>query len=336
MDSLYAYEANASMDSLVERTDADPNARELKLYERRYHDFHEGIKQRKVSNQTHVSATDPDATLVSRKGYYRKLCLKTHYTIDADTRIITDCYAATGSKHECSVLPGRIDYHLMDLNFCPQEWIADRGYGRGPTYGHLRAHNIRHYIPLHYYNLGQGRFTPRDFLYDRRHDRYRCPRGHFLYPYQKVEVNSVRRYRMLGGHCRHCPLKQQCLPASQQYRSRFVYRNLYQDEIDQVRRRQETAYFKSKLTERMWKIEGLFAEAKQYHGLRRAKYRGIKKFQIQCYMTAITQNIKRIIRLILKYLDEFYHYKVNNLFKEIIKYLLKLRVSLAHSIYSVA
>ena len=89
----------------------------------------------------------------------------------------------------------------------------------------------------------------------RCHDRYRCPRGHFLYPYQKVEVNSVRRYRMLGGHCRHCPLKQQCLPASQQYRSRFVYRNLYQDEIDQVRRRQETAYFKYKLTERMWKIE---------------------------------------------------------------------------------
>ncbi|MGI4775370.1 MAG: transposase [Janthinobacterium lividum] len=38
---------------------------------------------------------------------------------------------------------------------------------------------------------------------------------------------------------------------------------------------------------RQWKIEGLFAKAKENHCLRRAKYRGINKFQIQCYMIAL-------------------------------------------------
>ncbi|MDH3691999.1 MAG: transposase [Gammaproteobacteria bacterium] len=40
-------EADAAVDSLVERDDADPNARALKDYERRYHDFKIGKRHRK-------------------------------------------------------------------------------------------------------------------------------------------------------------------------------------------------------------------------------------------------------------------------------------------------
>ena len=53
--------------------------------------------------------------------------------------------------------------------------------------------------------------------------------------------------------------------------------------------------FKQRVSERMWKSEGLFAEAKQYHGLSRAKYRGRAKVQIQAYLCAIVQNLKRLI-----------------------------------------
>lgn len=48
-------------------------------------------------------------------------------------------------------------------------------------------------------------------------------------------------------------------------------------------------------TERSWKIEGIFAEAKENHGLDRARYRGRAKMQIQAYMTAIVQNVKRMM-----------------------------------------
>lgn len=44
-------EADAAMDSLVEREDSNPEARELKAYERQYHDFKEGKRERKISNQ---------------------------------------------------------------------------------------------------------------------------------------------------------------------------------------------------------------------------------------------------------------------------------------------
>ena len=38
-------EADAAVDSLVERDDADPDARALKNYERRYHDFQRGARK---------------------------------------------------------------------------------------------------------------------------------------------------------------------------------------------------------------------------------------------------------------------------------------------------
>ncbi len=41
--------------------------------------------------------------------------------------------------------------------------------------------------------------------------------------------------------------------------------------------------------------EGFFAEAKQSHCLSRAKYRGRPKVQIQAYLSAMAQNLKRLL-----------------------------------------
>lgn len=61
----------------------------------------------------------------------------------------------------------------------------------------------------------------------------------------------------------------------------------------------ETDTFKQKLRERLWKIEGIMNELKNYHGLFNANYRGLAKVQIQAYMSAIALNIKRIINFLL-------------------------------------
>ena len=115
-----------------------------------------------------------------------------------------------------------------------------------------------------------------------------------MYPYEKAEKGIMKRYRIVGGHCKACSLRSTCLPDSHKNRSRFVYRSIHQSDIDRVRRRQTTKYFKAKLTERAWKIEGLFGEAKDNHCLRRIRYRGLVNAQIQFYLTALTQNLKRV------------------------------------------
>ena len=70
-----------------------------------------------------------------------------------------------------------------------------------------------------------------------------------------------------------------------------------QDLFEEVQARMRDAVFLQRASERMWKSEGLFAEAKQHHGLSRARYRGRSKVQIQAYLSAIAQNLKRLVWL---------------------------------------
>ena len=220
--------ANASMNSLVKREDTDPDARVLKQYEKQYHDFQHGKRKRRVANQTHVSASDPDATMVYRKGTEGGLKYKVHYSADVKTRIITDCYTTTGTTHEGPILPARIDYLCNEMGFDVQEVIADRRYGRRPTYSSFRQRKIRTYIPLHDARLGNGKLTPTTFKYHGQTDRYQCPEGYFLYPYEKLDNGLIKRYRIMGGHCRMCPRRTDCLPESAKSRARFVYRSPHQ------------------------------------------------------------------------------------------------------------
>ena len=75
-------------------------------------------------------------------------------------------------------------------------------------------------------------------------------------------------------------------------------RNLDQDLFEEVQTKMRDPTFRQKRSERMWKSEGLFAEAKRNHCLARAKYRGRCKVQIQAYFSAIVQNLKRLVSLI--------------------------------------
>ncbi len=49
-------------------------------------------------------------------------------------------------------------------------------------------------------------------------------------------------------------------------------------------------------------VEGKLSELVRYHGMRRAKYRGLKKVGLQCYFAALAVNIKRWIKLELEML----------------------------------
>jgi DDE family transposase len=76
---------------------------------------------------------------------------------------------------------------------------------------------------------------------------------------------------------------------------------LDQDLFEEVQAQMRDPTFRHKMSERMRKCEGLFAEAKQNHGLARARYRGRRRVQIQAYLSATVKNLKRLVFL-------FYHW----------------------------
>jgi len=288
-------EADASIGSLEEKEGSEtPERKAYKSYLDQFNRYSEGRKVPRYSNDTHESATDPDSSLVGRTGCFKKLFYKAHYSSDAESRIITDCFVTNGATQEIEVLVPRIDYQLKKYDFPIAEVIADRGYSSRGNYEFLKSKGIRSYIPLKEPSGGQGGISKNEFRYDAKEDCFICPQNKFLY---RIGINRIKKgitYKIKDDSCLSCPLKTVCVPNG---KARTIMRTDFDDERVRLRQRMKTTFFKSKLHERMWKVEGLFAEAKQLHCLRRARYRRREKVQIQVYMTAFVQNLKRLLTM---------------------------------------
>ena len=258
--------------------------------------------QLKVSNQTHHSRTDPDATLARKDRTPLQLKYKVHQTIDAQTRIILDTHVTTGAVHDSQPYLEQLQRVGEQQGVHIREATADRGYGSAAIIRHLQQLGIENYIPLWSGRSGSSKYLKGELVYEKEYDRFRCPQGKFLTPNPAINENQ-KRYVSSSEDCRHCPRASTC-PARTRGQSpqRFVLRNLDQDLFEEVQAKMRDPTFRRKRSERMWKSEGLFAEAKRNHCLARAKYRGRCKVQIQAYLSAIVQNLKRLVALIYYWL----------------------------------
>ena len=285
--------ADASLNSLVHN---DPQqAQQEAEAQRQRRGTIDGQAQRTLSNQTHRSRTDPDATLAQKQGTPRQLKYKVHQTIDADSRVILDTEVTTGGRHDNQPYLAQLQRVQDRYQLTIEEAIADRGYGSAEIIKALKEKGIQPYIPLWNRRSGRNSGTAVGLAYEPEQDRIRCPAGKYLLP-SPGDYWNRKRYS-LSGACDHCSFAATC-PAKvrpQSPHTRFVLRPLDQDLFDHVQAQMKEPKFRARTSERMWKCEGLFAEAKQYHRLSRAKYRGRPKVQIQAYLSAIVQNLKRLL-----------------------------------------
>ena len=292
--------ADAALDSLV-HNDPQQAREEAEALEGRTRSI-EAPATRKISNQTHSSCTDPDATLAQKRGTPRQLKYKVHQSIDADSRVILDTHVTTGARHDNQPYLEQIQRIEQRYHLTIHEAIADRGYGSAAIIRELTEQGKQTFIPLWSGRVGNSKYLKGELVYEKQHDRFRCPEGNYLNP-NPANYENHKRYVSSSSDCQVCPQSSTC-PARTRGSSpqRFVLRSLDQNLFEEVQTRMRDPVFRQKMSERMWKIEGLFAEAKQNHGLSRARYRGRAKVQIQPYMSATAQNLKRLVKAFLWWL----------------------------------
>jgi len=285
-------EADASLDSMVIKKSSEPvlpsgednKTQDLSL-------------TKKLSNQTHISATDSDSSLAKKPGTNKGLKYKVHTSIDADSRVILDNKVTTGSCHDTQIYLERLKYIQNKYNLLIKEVIADRGYGAAENIQSLQEQKITSYIPLFSSNSGKiVKLEEHGFVFDKEHNRYICPQGKFLLPKER-EDGAV--YKSKTEDCKNCPVSKDCAASLRQYSEhiRHIYRSHNQSFFEIEQQRMKAPEFIERMKERMWKVEGINAEAKNLHTLKRVKYRGLSKVQIQAYMTGAVQNLKRLIRV---------------------------------------
>lgn len=253
------------------------------------------IKGKKFSNETHESKTDPASSLAGKKGESKQLRYKVHESIDRDSRIILDAHITAGNEVDGKQMLDRIDHIEETFNITIKEFTGDRGYGYGENLDDLQKRGIKSYVPNFHEDVGEN-IDPELFKYDEEKDHFVCLKGHELTP-ANVPANlkeKMQIYRILGGHCTNCPMRDSCFSKDhKEPRGKRISRNIYWKIQAETAERERTRDFRRVKGERQWKMEGVFAEAKDNHGLERARYRGRAKMQIQAYMIAVVQNLKR-------------------------------------------
>ena len=100
-------------------------------------------------------------------------------------------------------------------------------------------------------------------------------------------------YRADAATCNTCLDQSRAARASDHGRS--VHRSFFEEYLDTVRGYHETEAYQKAMRKRQVWVEPLFAEAKDWHGLRRLRLRGLETANIQGLLIAAGRNLKRLL-----------------------------------------
>ena len=249
-------------------------------------------------NETHRSTTDPDSRLMHRPGKPGGLHYLEHRSLDK-SGFITDVFVTPGNASDHLSYVDRLLRQQECFGFTIRNTVADKGYGYIRVYHELHKRNIRAFIPMkHPAKTSPIEFSQSDFTYNALYDEYICPDGKRLHRRTKIHNNGVNQAYVYAGKketCGGCSLRDKCT-ADKSGAPKTLQISVYDKEVTLQLSKKESAEWRKMMKMRKCVAEGSFADAKKNHGLSRARMRGIGKVQEQCLMTAVAQNIKKMIR----------------------------------------
>ncbi|WP_255307229.1 IS1182 family transposase [Gilliamella sp. App6-5] len=141
---------------------------------------------------------------------------------------------------------------------------------------------------------------------------FTAPICHLLLAKQIYPVLGYRHYHSDATTCKICPLLSQCTQSKNT--QKVITRHIWEADKEIANEIRLSQWGKKVYARRKETIERSFADAKQHHGHRYARFRGRAQVQMQCLLAAMAQNIKKIaIKLfLLRFFKLFF-----NLFNQI-------------------
>ncbi|HEY6408679.1 MAG TPA: IS1182 family transposase [Ktedonobacteraceae bacterium] len=260
----------------------------------------EGAQDRHVTSRGYhrmadlrVSTTDPDATLMPTKdgtdmGY------RTHYVVDGGKeRIILQVLVAPSEVMDNQPMLDLLWRVRFRWKLWPRQVTGDRKYGTEDNLVAIEREQISAFIPSPDSDHRTEFFSADRFRYEAKGDSYLCPAGKELRFDRAHSTERSLRYRARAKDCNHCPLKVKCTTSTQ---GRSLCRSVDEEVLDRVRGYQATEPYQKALRKRQVWVEPLFAEGKDWHGMRRFRLRRLWRVNCEALMRAAGQNLKRLLK----------------------------------------
>ncbi|HEV2123220.1 MAG TPA: IS1182 family transposase, partial [Chloroflexota bacterium] len=238
-----------------------------------------------------LSRTDPDATPMTPRGGGTALGYQAHYLVDGGrARIILHVLVTPADVMENQPFLDQFRRTCFRHQLRPRRVIADTAYGTIENIRALEAEDIQAFMPLPDWDKHSAVYGAAQFTYDAAQDVYHCPNGALLRRYRTEHAAEKVEYRADAAICNACPVKTCCTTSRQ---GRQLHRSFYAEHLERVRGYHGTAAYQKAMRKRSVWVEPLFAEAKQWHGLRQFRLRGLANVNMEGLLIAAGQNLKR-------------------------------------------
>jgi transposase len=227
---------------------------------------------------------------------------KVHLTESCDEglpHLITDVHTTAATATDVKQL-APIQDRLAASGVLPAEQLADSSYVCGSNLVSSHARQIDLIGPTFKDNTWQAKadegFDVANFRVDWDNKTVSCPKERQSIRWS--ETRTARERSMIHidfsvDDCTPCPSRSSCTRAKDLPRTLTLQPKEEHEAIQFPRRRQNTEEFASLYSQRAG-IEGTVSQGVRACGLRKARYRGLKKTHLQELSTATSINISRI------------------------------------------
>ncbi len=256
----------------------------------------QGKKPFKEKNYTQikrnkVSTTDSDSGYMHRDEKPKGFFYLDHRTVDGKNNIIVDSHVTPGNVNDSQPYIQRIDHISNTFNINPIVAGIDAGYFSAPICHALEERNIAGVFGYRRPSRTKNKFKKKPFDYDAKIDQYTCPAGKKLI-YKTTSRDGYREYHSNAKECAECPLLRDCTQS--QNHKKVITRHVMEVSKERANERRLTDWGKKVYKRRCATVERSFADAKQHHGHRYARFRSLIKVQMQCLLAATAQKMKKM------------------------------------------
>lgn len=238
---------------------------------------------------------NPDARFGRGPGGRKIPGYKQQTVVDGKARVVVAVSVLPGNAHDHQRAVETIDQAIHHIGQTPDAVCADAAYANGPNAAAMEERGIRLVSPprrIDRTGRHAGRFTTEDFIYDETRDVYVCPADQTLtYIGTENTKKRRRRYRAPCLVCTVCQFHSCCTKSDR----KLLQISPHHDSLQRLRADAKTDSFRALYRARFPVSEGVFAEEKQWHGLRRAWRRGLSNMLIQSLLVATVINFKRLM-----------------------------------------
>lgn len=255
-------------------------------------------EQLKQSGDTQISMTDEDARLMSKRGQ-STAGFNVQIAVDNKNKLIIseDTTQARCDKNQLAPMLAKAQEILQSDNL---KGLADSGYHSGVQLKECEDMGIEVFVAIPNQSSTaekQGRFSHKDFEYDKESNSFTCPQGNTLTAGKKPRIRNGKKmhvYRSKASYCNDCPLRSKCL--SEKADIRKIERWEHQEVVERHQKRMENE--QGSMRKRGAMVEHPFGTLKHRAGMNHFLMRGLEKCKGEFSLMVLGYNFSRVINIL--------------------------------------